>query len=304
MRGAWLRLRGFLGVGGTVFFLGLVFVLMWALTTDQEAWLLQNGSMVLWIPIIVVLGSVGASHYRRAGTTPTDEETLPHLLESRESYCLVLRSFGADGEVVLRRGYFGLMGVVRPNSTLEQIIGQTARKTLSLPTYGIVDQSVRFAPPGIAFMRVPDDRWQSVALTLIQGARTIFLIIGNEREIRRGFSWEIRQIAASGMSPQVVIALPPPPTGKNPLHNARSNAHMVLRLLSGSPGEGSNNGDGPSTLAATALIVRISQFSGIRQWTAATKSGRPSAILTAKFFARALREALLEQEEEERFEPG
>lgn len=71
-----------------------------------------------WIVIAIV---ITWGRYRRSAQTSIYQDILPRLVESNEEYCLILRPFGSDGEVVLPSGRFGA-------STVEQVIARAAKK--------------------------------------------------------------------------------------------------------------------------------------------------------------------------------
>ncbi len=152
-----------------------------------------------WIVIAIV---ITWGRYRRSARTSTYQDILPRLVESNEEYCLILRPFGSDGEVVLPSRWFGA-------STVEQTIALAAKKTLGLTTYAIVDQNRRVAPPGPVYLRAPHDKWKSVVHTLIRRAHSILLILPPRQDIRDSFKWEIDQLTQHELQSRVTVVLPP-----------------------------------------------------------------------------------------------
>jgi hypothetical protein len=153
-----------------------------------------------WIVIAIVLTW---GRYRQSAQTSTYQDILPRLIESNEEYCLILRPFGSDGEVVLPSRWFGA-------STVEQVIARAAKKTpLGLTTYAIVDQNRRIAPPGPVYLRAPHDKWKSVVHTLVRRAHSIVLILPPGQDIRDSFNWEIDQLTQHGLQSRVTVVLPP-----------------------------------------------------------------------------------------------
>ncbi len=153
-------------------------------------------AMVL-IPIVI-----GWGRYPRSESTRPCSEVIGPLMTSAEEFCLILRPFGGDGEIVLPHRMFGA-------STIEQAIARSARKVAGLATYAIVDQQRRLAPPGPVFVRAARDEWQEAVSTLIGRAHSIVLILPPGQEIRKSFRWEIDQITQRCLQSRVIIVLPP-----------------------------------------------------------------------------------------------
>lgn len=124
------------------------------------------------------------------------------LAASAEEFCLILRPFGSDGEIVLSHRTTGA-------SAIEQVIARSARKVAGLATYALVDQERRLAPPGPVFVRAARDEWRDAVSRLIGRAHSIVLILPPGQEIRDSFRWEIDQLTQRGLQSRVVIVLPP-----------------------------------------------------------------------------------------------
>jgi hypothetical protein len=99
------------------------------------------------------------------------------LVASARTFCLVLRPFGGDGEIVLPHRMYGA-------STIEQVIARSARKVARLATYAVVDQTRRLGPPGPVFVRAAGDEWREALSTLIRRAHSIVLLLPPGQEIR------------------------------------------------------------------------------------------------------------------------
>lgn len=149
------------------------------------------------VPILLTWG-----RYSRTGRTAHSDDVLAPLLASQEEYCLILRPFGSDGEIILGRGRGGF--------TAEQLVARAARKVLGFKAYAMVDQDRRLAPPGPVYMRAPHDRWQPAVQALIRRAHSIIMILPPGEDIRHSFQWEIEQITRLGMQARVIVVLPPP----------------------------------------------------------------------------------------------
>jgi hypothetical protein len=184
----------------------------------------------------LVMIVVGAAKYPRSAGTPSHEQVVSGLLRARKKYCLILRPFGQDAEIVLpktgaKRRTGG--GPFTRNVTMEQLITRAARTVLDMDTYGIVDQRTTFAPPGPVLMRAADDVWQEVAERLIGSAHVIVLILPPDRDFGDGFVWEIEQIRQAGATSRVVIVLPPCDQDTEAYEAALRRACVLLALLDG-----------------------------------------------------------------------
>lgn len=184
----------------------------------------------------LVMIVVGAAKYPRSAGTPSHEQVVSKLLRARKKYCLILRPFGQDAEIVLpktgaKRRTGG--GPFTRNVTMEQLITRAARTVLDMDTYGIVDQRTTFAPPGPVLMRAADDVWQEVAQRLIGSAHVIVLILPPDRDFGDGFVWEIEQIRQAGATSRVVIVLPPCDQDAEAYEAALRRACVLLALLDG-----------------------------------------------------------------------
>jgi hypothetical protein len=173
---------------------------------------------------LLILGAIGTGGiifctrgYRRPRATGRADEIVPVLLGSTEEFGLILRPFGADGEIVLdatnqpRQHYRSSSSVVpyRRTLTLEQVIAKSAADVLGQRAYALVDQTRTFAPPGPAYMRAPLEDWRGSVSALIRRAFFIFIILPPNQELRDSFTWEIEQIVLNGLQTRTVIVLPP-----------------------------------------------------------------------------------------------
>ena len=71
-----------------------------------------------------------------------------------------------------------------------------------------------FAPPGLTYLRAPDDGWHLPVHRLIARAHTIFLLLP-DLPIGQGLEWEVSAIARLGLRSRVIFVLPPPEKGEN-----------------------------------------------------------------------------------------
>jgi hypothetical protein len=223
-----------------------------------------------------------------------------------------MRPFGRDGEIIVPKaasnGHVGA-GLLTYNMTIEQVLAKAARAALGVETYGIVDQGVSFAPPGLTFMRASNDDWQLVAHRLIRRAHSIMLILPPGREIGEGFAWEIEQIVRYRMQSRVVLVLPPDDPDSPAHQEALIQAGVVLALLEGS-GTRANlsrtaTHEYQPALPANALIAKCStEKSDTRTWV--TLPGEPQPrmrrkkkmVVTDSTYLPCLIEALKETENE------
>jgi hypothetical protein len=218
-----------------------------------------------------------ARRYQRSARVPTlsADNVVSRLPIFQEPYCLVLRTFGRDGYVLLprtnRKGRRKLYSSLNnPTIAAEEVVAAAAQGVLELPTVGIVDQAVRLAPPGPIFQRVSDSEWKTVLSGLIRYARVIVLLLAPDQDIGEGFAWEVEHIRALGRATRVVIALPPPEQDEQKHQAALHRACVLLTILNGD-----GSADIPDTfsvyemeerLLPSALTVAYTPSNGIRSW--------------------------------------
>ncbi|SDC37483.1 hypothetical protein SAMN05660690_1167 [Geodermatophilus telluris] len=270
------------GVGATV-------VLMTSGANGLWEKLLKSFVTILVFVVASTLVGVvrGLAKYRIAKATKPHEKVVEPLVTSDREYCLVLRSFGEDGQIVLpresRRGRVGLAYGLTPNLTMEQVVATAVSESLRMPTYAIVDQSVTLAPPGLTFVRVADDQWKAVVSRLIRRAHTVVLLLGRDKEIGAGFAWEIEHLVQSGISSRVVLTLPPPDQDEYSHQRALHQAAVLLALLTST---GDLSGlerfrvlEYEMQLPPTTLVVATTETSAIRLWHLKDSATTPRAGL-------------------------
>ena len=176
-----------------------------------ESSVLLIGPVIILTITVLIAAVVAPRLYRQSEYTRSYSDVLMPLVASAEEYCLLLRPFGSDGEVVLPYGYrpWWLPSSLGWTVTLEQVVASAARKSLGLKVYALVDQGRLLAPPGPVYLRSPHDQWQTVTQILIRRAHSIVIILAPGQEIRTSFQWEIDQIAQHNLKERVTIVLPP-----------------------------------------------------------------------------------------------
>lgn len=179
----------------------------------------------------IVLIPIGATwgRYRRSASTRQCSEVIAPLVASAKEFCLILRPFGSDGEIVLSHRFLGA-------SAIEQVIARSARKTAGLATYALVDQERRLAPPGPVFVRAARDEWQEAVSSLIQRAHSIVLILPPGQQIRDSLRWEIDQLTRRGLQSRVIIVLPPDRRYRHDFPKCFQYACVVAAALEGFAG--------------------------------------------------------------------
>jgi hypothetical protein len=240
-------------------------------------------TMLACVAVTILVGTARAlTKYRLAKATKPYEKVVDPLIKSGGEYCLVLRSFGEDGKVILpresKKGRAGFAYGLTPNLTMEQVVAAAVEESLSLPTYAIVDQSVALAPPGLTFIRVANDQWKAVVAKLIRRAHTVVLLLGRDQEIGSGFAWEIEQLVRSGISSRVVLTLPPPDQDEFSHQRALHQASVLLALLT-STGDLSELEqfrvyEYEMQLPPTTLVVSTTETSAVHFWLH-VKEGAP-----------------------------
>jgi hypothetical protein len=231
MRGRKLW-RGIRGVG--VFTLTGVVILLyliWRLFQfhQQDGFAFRPQSVIaplLFLAVVLVPVAVRWGRYRPWASTQSCSEVIPPLMASEREFCVVLRPFGSDGEIVLPHRMHGA-------STIEQVIARSARQAAGLATYAVVDQERRLAPPGPVFVRAAHDEWQGAVSTLISRAHSVVLILPPGQEIRESFRWEIDQLTHRGLQTRVTIVLPPDRLYRHDFQPRFHDACIVAAALEG-----------------------------------------------------------------------
>jgi hypothetical protein len=230
-------------------FLGMVVVgsVLLAATGGEELGetLLARG--FIWI-VVIALVAVGrlvdiARRHPVTVLTKRHKKILPALLPSCEEYCLLLRPFGYDGEILLpdlpparlldapwwRRPGQPLLSRAKP---VEHVIADVARGVSGRrahTTFAIADQRMLLAPPGPTYLRARDDEWLDVAYRMISRAHTIVLLLPPDQPLDGGFAQELQIIEGLGRQSRVVIVLPEP--GKLDRRGSCSAWHRACVLL-------------------------------------------------------------------------
>jgi hypothetical protein len=190
---------------------------------------------IFWLSCGAVCLVVAVSRYRRSAAAPWYADAGPQLVASQQEFCLVLRPFGSDGDLLLpdvrlRR----LLTMVLETKTAEQAVGDAVRAATGLPCYAVVDQSRLLSPPGLVFLRAKDGEWQEAVSALIRRAHSIVLILPPRTPLRAGFRWEIKQIAAADLQERVLLFLPPVRhRAKDPEYVGRARSLLTDLLTAG-----------------------------------------------------------------------
>ncbi len=242
--------------------------------------------------ITIIFFVIAASKYPRSCDVPGHEDVLFRLVRSNEEYCLVLRPFGRDGKTIMPRAnrerHAGDRGF-GPTVTLEQVVSIAVRTALGLETYGIVNQNVSVAPPGVKFMRASNDDWKMVAQQLIRRAHSIVLIVPSGQDIREGFAWEVEQIVRYRMRSRTLVVLPPCNQDLHTHRQALCQAYVLLALL-----EGSGRRADPSRiraledelkLAATTLVVRCLKNAPADVWGIGTDQPQKTVVVDSTYLS-------------------
>ena len=156
-------------------------------------------------------------------------EILAPLVRSNEEYCLLLRPFGSDGEIILRhRG--------QRTATLEQVVARAARKAIGIKVYALVDQDRTLAPPGPVYLRAPHEQWQSATRVLVRRAQLDRDYSAAGAGDPNSFQWEIEQITQRNVQSRVIIVLPPCDRDVDAYRPALQQACVLLATLEGFAG--------------------------------------------------------------------
>jgi hypothetical protein len=145
---------------------------------------------------------------------------------------------------------------------MEQVVATAARAALNVKAYGIVDQNVSVAPPGVTFMSACNDDWKKVAQRLIRRAHSIVLILPPGQDVREGFAWEIEQIARYRRQSRVIMVLPPRDQDPRGHRHALGQVDVLLTMLESKPGS-AREGEG---FSRSTIVVKCTENVGIRRW--------------------------------------
>lgn len=191
-------------------------------------------SKVTLLPVLALCSASGLRwwlRYKRPHATLDCAQAVDSIVESDASYCLLLRTFGGDGKVLLPT--HPRMGLWSPALTLEQVTAR-ALSHHGMRTYTLVDAAVRHSPPGPVYLRSTEESWREHIGALVGKATHIVLLLAPGREMRESLAWEIELIRCSGLQHRVTILFPP--CGRkgryHPTHlTARANAERILEML-------------------------------------------------------------------------
>jgi hypothetical protein len=307
------RLRAALGVWG---WLGVVlFALMfWIIVVEDAKLAVSNAGAIMRVATLLVLGLVAAGMhwgtYSRSVETTPYQQVLKPLLESREEYCLLLRPFGSDGEVLVTyqprgakqpRWRYTPAGLVTSTQTLEQVVAAAAREALGVRAYAMVDTDLTLAPPGPVYLRAPHSEWKIPAGELIRRAHTIAVLLPPQQSLRAAMEWELQEIVRQQRQSRVVIVLPPLHRRRYDHAQARAQAAVLLAALEGAPGGLDRI---PSRLVDAylarlperALVIKAAADGSVVPWV--VEGGGRRAKVGSRAYADALGEAITANERE------
>jgi hypothetical protein len=313
MRQTLRRLAAALGVWG---WLGVVlFALMfWTIVVEDAELGVDSAGAIMRVATLLVLGLVAAgmqwgTYSRSVETTPYSQVLKP-LLESREEFCLLLRPFGSDGEVLVmyeplrakpQRWRFTPAGLVTPTLTLEQVVATAARSALGVRAYAMVDTDLTLAPPGPVYLRAPHAEWKIPAGELIRRAHTIAVLLPPQQSLRASMEWELQEIVRRQRQSRVVIVLPPLHRRRYDHARARTQAALLLAALEGAPGGLDRV---PSRLVDAhlaaiperVLVIKATADGSIQPWV--VEGGGRRAKVGSRAYVDALSEAIKANEQE------
>jgi hypothetical protein len=150
-------------------------------------------------------------------------------------------------------------------------VAQATREALDLDAYGIVDQSASFAPPGVSFMRAPNDDWKMVAQRMIRRAHSIVLILPAGQDMRDGFAWEIQQIVRYRRQSRVVVVLPPFEGDPRGYANAMKQVRVLRTMLGAHAGSAVDTAEFPTR----ALVMKCTERGGMQHGIFSRTRHRP-----------------------------
>jgi hypothetical protein len=227
--------------------------------------LLPIGMLILFVIVSVFLvlryrKPRLARIFRRHSAARPKQDTSAVGSRTATPYCLILRSFGRDGDVVFpdplvpkgpadRRPRRNPVPTFVRTRTTEQVIA-LASGDRGLDTRSIVDPRAMFAPRNLDYESAEDADWQVAAGKLINSADAIAILLQpmKERDAARllretagptdprtlltpGLIWEISEIKRMDRANLTMLVLPPPSIDPSYLM-ARWQAAIILAVLS------------------------------------------------------------------------
>jgi hypothetical protein len=241
---------------------------------------------------------------RRSAATLDHRAALRRLASSTQEFCLILRPFGREGQVIVpnTRRDDVLDRWANPNLSLEQVVALAARTALGHPTYAIVGHASFHAPPGPTYLRVPDPEWQRVARRLIARAHSIVLLLPSDPDVRAGFSWEVEQIVRAGVRHRVIMVLPPPDQDADGHRAALQRASLLLAALGGSGRQDDVDSftiyEYELQLAVGTVVLKCTRGGRVYAWSVRTPRRRSREIVATTSYVPALAEAIADTERE------
>src|SRR5205807_6719789 len=126
-------------------------------------------------------------------------------------YGVLLRPFGSDGYVPLRKWYppdsarAVLFRGVAVSRTLEQVLEIAIRQELRCQTVAFVDPNLTLVPRSPRYVSATNESWQLVVETLLRGALVAVFILPPGQQAREAFRWELHRAIELGLIGRLII---------------------------------------------------------------------------------------------------
>jgi hypothetical protein len=292
--------------------LGLAFAILILVLLAGGGLVWDSRTINVLRPVLLLVVGLGVvawtwGHYQKSVETTPYRQVLGPLLASQQEFCLLLRPFGSDGEVIVpflpggkSRFQVVPIGTVTATLTLEQVVARAARHRLKLPAYAVVDQKRTLAPPGPIYLRCANSEWQQAVTALLRRAHTIVILLPPGQDLRRAVEWEVSEILRLGRQSRVLIVLPPSDRQEYQHATLRRQAAVLLAAMSTRT---SSFKTVPSAeinhylneLPKDVLAIKVGRNDAAQYWYAEPRRWRRVASNT---YASALEDALDANEKE------
>lgn len=136
------------------------------------------------------------------------ETYLSSIENTNNEYCLILRPFGADGQLYLPIKINALIPG-NPSLTIETVITKTVRDISGISTVSIVDPALKKIPPGPQYLKVDDD-WKIHVEKLIERALFVIFLFPPGKHSTQSIEWELITTIEKDLFGRILLILPPP----------------------------------------------------------------------------------------------
>ncbi len=121
-------------------------------------------------------------------------------------HALILRPFGADGSIVVRK-YPWLLS---PRYMLEELIEDAVQSELHCKCYSLVDPKAGLLTMGPEYLLSDHDQWRTHVDALLKNTRVAFVLLLPGLGVTGSLLWELSRLVELKFAGRLIIVLPPP----------------------------------------------------------------------------------------------